>query len=286
MPISARKKHQDRQLKNHTHADHDGQKQVGILADRDHRLELLAVIDQEIQRRGIDHLVGEQPARQEQQDGREHEGKYVALFVAIQAGRNEHPDLVKHEGRSHEQAGESRHLQVKIEGFGGIEIDQLFGHPVALQRVHDGALHVAEDEFVVVPAGEESNRYGNDGIDQAPAQFLEVFEEAHGGQDRRAILLREEVRLPFQASGALASEREWCSELSGAGISGVGISGAEISGVGFSAIAIPATDDSTIGRLPEATAPAGAWIGGSMVWRVFSRSSCEISDFDLCLEFV
>ena len=109
-------------------------------------------------------------------------GKYVALFVAIEAGRNEHPDLVEHDGRSHEQAGEGRHLQVKVEGFGGVQIDQLLGHPVAVQGVHDGALHEAEDELVVVPAGEEAYGDGNDGIDEAAAQFLEVVEEAHGGK--------------------------------------------------------------------------------------------------------
>ena len=68
-------------------------------------------------------------------------GKYVALFVAIEAGRNEHPDLIQNEGRSHEQARQGADLQVQIEGLGGIQIDQLFRHPIAMERVHDGALH-------------------------------------------------------------------------------------------------------------------------------------------------
>src|SRR6185312_8052304 len=106
------------------HADHDGQEQVGVFANCDHWLELFAVVDQEGQGRGIDHLVREQTARQEQQDGGEHEGKYVALFVAVEAGGNEHPDLVEHDGRSHEQTSEGRNLQVKVEGFGGVQIDQ------------------------------------------------------------------------------------------------------------------------------------------------------------------
>jgi len=64
--------------------------------------------------------------------------------------------------------GLSCHLQVQVEGFSWIEIDQFFGHPVPLERVHDGVLYEAEDEFVVVPAGKESNRDGNDGVDQPP----------------------------------------------------------------------------------------------------------------------
>ena len=37
------------------------------------------------------------------------------------------------------------HLQVEIEGLGGIEVDQLLRHPVAVQSVHDGPLHEGED---------------------------------------------------------------------------------------------------------------------------------------------
>ena len=74
------KEDQDGQLENHAHADHDGQEQVGVFANCDHRLELFAVVDQEGQGRGIDHLVGEQTARQEQQDGREHEREIRSAF--------------------------------------------------------------------------------------------------------------------------------------------------------------------------------------------------------------
>ena len=40
---------QDGQFKNYAHADHDGQKQVRVFADCDHRLELFAVVDQEVE---------------------------------------------------------------------------------------------------------------------------------------------------------------------------------------------------------------------------------------------
>ena len=124
-------------------------------------MELLAVINQEIQRRRIDHFVGEQSSSQEQEHGREHKRQHVAFFVPIKAGGDEKPDLVEHEGGSHEQAGKKCDLQVKVEGFGRIQIDQLLGHPIALERVHHGALYETEDELVIVPAGEESHRHRN-----------------------------------------------------------------------------------------------------------------------------
>ena len=50
-----------------------------------------------------------------------------------------------------------------------------------MERIHDGALHDVVDIFGIFPTGEEPDRDGDDGINDALAQFLEMFEEAHGG---------------------------------------------------------------------------------------------------------
>ena len=48
------------------------------------------------------------------------------------------------------------------------------------ERVHDWALHDLVNIFGISPTGEEANGDGDDGVDDALAQFLEMVEEAHG----------------------------------------------------------------------------------------------------------
>src|SRR5581483_12180213 len=49
-------KHDNRKLEHRTQAENDRHEKIGVLAHRDHRLELLAVSDQEIERGWVDHL--------------------------------------------------------------------------------------------------------------------------------------------------------------------------------------------------------------------------------------
>src|SRR5450756_3083977 len=96
MPHERQKKYQDGHFKNYAEADDDGQEQTTVFAERDHGLEVFAVADQEDERLGEDEFVAEVSAGQEQGYGRGHEGHDVALLVAVEAGRNEAPELVEH----------------------------------------------------------------------------------------------------------------------------------------------------------------------------------------------
>ncbi len=49
------------------------------------------------------------------------------------------------------------------------------------ERVHDRTLHDSVDTLGVSPAGEETDGDGDDGINDALAEFLEMIEEAHAG---------------------------------------------------------------------------------------------------------
>src|SRR5208282_4860531 len=180
------KKYHDGHFENYAHACNQGQEQRTVFTERDHGLKVFAVADQEHQRLREDDFVAEISSGKEQADGRDHEGQDVAFFVAIETGRNKAPELVEHEGRGHEQAGHNADFQIEIEGLGGINVDQLGRKIVARQGVHDGTLHDSVDMPGVSPAGEEADDDGNDGIDDALAQFLEMIEETHG---RELILI-------------------------------------------------------------------------------------------------
>src|SRR5208282_4481766 len=144
------------------HAENNAEKQRSIFADGDHWLKLPAEVHQEAQRLRVDDFVAEVASADEESDGRNHKRDYIALLVAIQAGRDEHPDLVKNEGRGHEEPSHGCNLQVKVEGFGGIQINQLLGHAVGAEYVHDRPLHDVIDVFHLPPAGEETDGHGCD----------------------------------------------------------------------------------------------------------------------------
>src|SRR5579864_6110398 len=157
--------HQDGQFKDGAQPDDDGQEQVSVLADGNHGLELAAVADQEVQRLGVNNLVAKVSAGQKKEDGGGHERQHVALFVAVEAGGDEHPQLVENEGRGNKQTGQEPNLQVHVEGLGGVQVDQLLRHVVALQGFHDGPLHEAENAVGIVEAGEEGDAHSGDGVD-------------------------------------------------------------------------------------------------------------------------
>src|SRR5208282_971703 len=173
-------KYHDRHFENYAQADDDGQKQRTVLTERDHRLEVFAVADEEHERLGENHFVAEVPAGKEQGYGRGHEGHDVALLVAVETGRNEAPYLVEHEGRGDEQAGHHSDFQIQIERLGGIDVNQFGREAIALQRFHDGTLNNGVDILGISPTCEEADNDGDDAIHDSLAQFLEMIEEAHG----------------------------------------------------------------------------------------------------------
>src|SRR5262249_2489325 len=114
----------DRHLEDHAQANDDGEKQVGVLADGDHRLELLRITDQEFQSRRKYDLVAEGAPADEKKYRENHERNNVLLFAPIEPRRDESPHLVEHERRRKEQSGNERRLDVKVEAVGGIQVNQ------------------------------------------------------------------------------------------------------------------------------------------------------------------
>ena len=138
-------------------------------------------MNQKLERPGVNNFVTKISPGREQCDGRNHERHGIAFFVTVEARRNKHPHLIKDERRSQEQTGERGNLQVKVERFGGIEIDQLLRQPIVSQGLHDGPLHYIVNALYPPPANAEADANGNNRVNQSFAQFLKMIEEAHGG---------------------------------------------------------------------------------------------------------
>src|SRR5207244_11221207 len=97
-------KYQDWKLENNSEAKNYREEKIGVFIHRDHRLELAAVTDQKIQSGGVDELVSEYTSRREQEHGCTHKGHNVTFFIAVEAGRDEHPDLVHDKRSRHDNA--------------------------------------------------------------------------------------------------------------------------------------------------------------------------------------
>src|SRR5262249_34998024 len=79
-------KDKDREFEDDSQTHDQDHKEISVLSDRDHRLELLSVTDQKGERGGIDHLEAEETAAQKESDRRKHEWDYILLFIAVQSG--------------------------------------------------------------------------------------------------------------------------------------------------------------------------------------------------------
>src|SRR5512146_2335134 len=107
-PLSAhkahqrKKEHQDRHLEDDAETENDGHKEIGVLTDRHHGLELRAVADEEIERRGKDDLVAEEAASHEKKYRAEHERQHVATLMLVKPRSDKCPNLVEDKRRSYE----------------------------------------------------------------------------------------------------------------------------------------------------------------------------------------
>ncbi len=134
--------------------------------------------------------------------------------MAVQPGRDEEPELIKHERRGYEESRYACDFQIEIERVDGIEVDEFFRQTVFVQHLDDGALHDIDQAPGREPTADEADDDGDDGIDDALAKLLEMIEEAHGGhgffggfrQGRRGGRFRHRGRL----SGRDAFLRRQC----------------------------------------------------------------------------
>src|SRR5579862_9520245 len=97
-----KEKNQNRHFEDYAEPDNDRQKQRTVFRKRDHRLEILSVADQKNQGLGQNYFVAKVSARQKKSDCASHERHHIPLLVAVEAWRNETPQLVKHKRRGYE----------------------------------------------------------------------------------------------------------------------------------------------------------------------------------------
>src|SRR4029077_1352360 len=128
----------DRQFKNDGEAQNDGKENLGVFVDGDNGLKIAAVsADQKVHGNGEDDLVSEVTSGQEEPHREHKERKNEALFVAVKPRRDEAPDLIQDNGRSHKNAGHQPDLQIQVEWLGGIEVSQVGINIVGLEYFND-----------------------------------------------------------------------------------------------------------------------------------------------------
>src|SRR4029453_16071550 len=98
------------------------------------------VANQEIKRRRVDHPVPKQAPRQEQSNCAYQERQNVTPLVAIQSGSNEQPHLIEHEWRGCKESSDETHLQIEIERFSRVQINQPAAEPVVTERTDNWLL--------------------------------------------------------------------------------------------------------------------------------------------------
>src|SRR5215469_106463 len=172
-------KDQDGHLENQSESENHCQEQVGVFVDRDHRRELPAYADEEIERRGVHQAIAKIAAGHEQEDRRHHERDDVLLFPAIQSRGDKKPYLIEDVGRRYKQTRQRANLQVKIEGFGGIQIDQLLRLSFGLQHLDNGVGHKRDQAFADDPANRHTAGDCPQGVEDSGSKLLQVLEEAH-----------------------------------------------------------------------------------------------------------
>ena len=136
-------------------------------------------LQQELERRGKGHLVSEETAQHEQAAGQHNEGPHVALFVAVEAGRDKEPHLPEDVRRRQENPAHHGQLDVEIEGVGWIVIDQSVGITQTAQRLGQRPGHVAVNRVPKVEANAGPDQDGGGAAQEARAKLLEVLEERH-----------------------------------------------------------------------------------------------------------
>ena len=125
---------------------------------------------------GHEHVV-DQRATEEKQDRREDEKRQERLFfVLIEAGCDEFPHLVGHEGEREEQRREEGHLDLGEEHLGHVREDHPSTFPLG-KRIGQGGGEEIEDIAGEIEADEEHDQQRRHGADQARAQLDEMFEQ-------------------------------------------------------------------------------------------------------------
>src|SRR5580698_5795532 len=171
------KEDQDRELKGDSQTQDHRHEEFRVLAQSHHRPELSAVANKEVESARINIVVAEKSAGKKKSDRGCHEGQDVALFLAVEAGRDEQPNLVKDERRGQDGAPDEADLDKEIERVDRVQIDQMRIQIVRFERGDDRLLHERKQLLPEAIGNEESNDQVQSGMNNAFAQFLQVLQE-------------------------------------------------------------------------------------------------------------
>src|SRR5207244_583298 len=154
--------------------DHDEQIEILARIDQYVPTHVLFPLEQELESERERDKIAEQSAENEEQRREENEGQRVFPLVPVKSRRNEEPYLTQHERRCQKNPGHQSQFEFEIEAFGGRREDER-RNPRFSDRHRDSS----EQGIGKRPAHAEADTNGNQGMDEALAQFLEVVEERH-----------------------------------------------------------------------------------------------------------
>lgn len=169
----------DGELKGDAEAEDYGEEEVGVLIDFNEGTELAAVSEEKFEGFGIDPAISEVGAAEKEADAGGHEGHDVSLFMGVEAGGDEHPDLVKDVGSDEDAADHEADLEVHVKGVDGVVVDEFGGQMVGFERENDGRLHEAVNLQMKCVCDEEADEDGKNGANEAAAEFFQVLHEGH-----------------------------------------------------------------------------------------------------------
>ena len=169
----------DRQLEDQSDTQDQRGGQAPVLIDADHRLKLMAECHEELERRREGHLVSEEAARHEEAAGQHHKRQDVLFFVAVEAGRDEQPNLPQDKRRGEEDARDDGKLDVEIKRVRGIRINELVGQMEFAQRLDQRARQEGVNIVSEVEANPGPDQKRDDRPQKPLAEFLEMLEERH-----------------------------------------------------------------------------------------------------------
>jgi hypothetical protein len=171
-------RHDQRQLGDDAEPDDEWRGDAEVLVRGDDRRQLLALqAEQDGERARQNPQVGHRRPGREQHHAYRECGHDEAPLPLVQRGGQEGPDLIDHDGRDDYQADGERQLQRDEERIGGAGEHQ----PAGGKQRSDGAHQQADDVEVLndPPADQCADHDGEQAIEDAPAQLLEMVEERH-----------------------------------------------------------------------------------------------------------
>src|SRR4029079_7004820 len=172
------REHHDRQLEAETEGEHHREHESEVLLGGDERNHGLGPeAHQPRKRQRDDDLERERRARDEQGRSTEQHADRNALFVLVERGREEQPDLIENDRRREHEAAGHRRVQRDAELVAWMREEEMV---LGEQREDWAREDLHEIEAQRDPETDaDANDHRGQRIDDSPAQLLEMIEARH-----------------------------------------------------------------------------------------------------------